>query len=134
MNYIPRWIIVGIVSVSVMPSWAATVIERGGVGDNKQLVTLNEHQARIETADRDIYTLLDLKEKKVYVINSKEKSILKMDIEGKPIELPENLPSMPQQQRQKSSQQDEPVKAKLVKMGDGPTIAGYSTVVYQVTG
>jgi len=149
MNDLLYWIILAIISTSVMPSWAATVIERSGFREDKQLVILDKHQARIgsancdlrilrdlkkkrETADCDIYTLLDLQKKKAYLVNHQEETVVTMDIEGKPMKLRENLPSM-RQQLQQSSKKDKPITAKLVKRDKSPFIAGYPTVVYQVT-
>ncbi len=123
MIYWYRWIIVGTVSLSVIPTWAATVVERRDTRGEKQKIVMTKQQARIETPDPDFYTLIDLEKGKTYMVNAKEKQMVEMDIVGTPPKPPQDMP-LPKPRE---------IKTELVKKGNGPKIAGYATVNYQVT-
>jgi hypothetical protein len=124
MNYLHHWLIVGIACTTMTPtSWAGTVIERRDTQGNTQKIFLDENKARIDSSDPNRYTLMNLQEKKAYMVDSKEKRMVALDFMGSPPPLPPNMPKPPAQP---------PVKAELVKKGEGPKIAGYPTVNYQV--
>ncbi|MDM8557453.1 hypothetical protein [Candidatus Parabeggiatoa sp. HSG14] len=131
MNYLHRWIIVGIISVGICgTSWAATVVERRDTQGNKQKLTMNEQQARLESPKTlNFYTLINLEEEKVYLVNDKKKRIVKMDIIGKPPKPPKNMPlprNMPKPPWGKF------MRAQLIQKGKGPIIAGYFTKRYEI--
>jgi len=113
----------GLLSAYLFPSEAATLIEQQ---DNKgtQKVFLADQQVRLESGEPSRYRLIDLPSKKAYTIDTKEQRIVEMEVAGTPPALPSNMPSLP-----KAS----PVEAELVKKGEGPKIAGYATVNYEVT-
>lgn len=65
MNYVYRWLIVGIASASVCgASWAATIVERHDIGKKEQKIILDGSHIRINEYDANYYTLINLDEKK----------------------------------------------------------------------
>lgn len=119
-------IIVGIFTACVCSaSFAATVVERNEMGKIQKII-LDKDVARIDSSVSNYYTLLYLDKGKAYMVNNEEKRIVEMNIIGTPPKLPQNMP--PWQRRQDRSSQ----KAELVEKGNGPTIAGYPTIDYQV--
>jgi len=146
MNYLLRVLIAGFINVSIcFTTWAATVIERTEMG-NTQKFTITEHHARIQGSDSNSYTQMDLQKRKVYMVNTKEKRMVEMDIIGQLPKPPQGMPSGRDSQQpyrqappwnysQRGRQpppRSQTIKAELVKQGDGPTIAGYPTVSYQL--
>jgi hypothetical protein len=133
MNHLHSGIIVGIVSASVCgASFAATVVERSQM-ETTQKITLDEDDVRINSPDPNFYTLMDLDKGKAYMVNTKEKRIVEMDIIGTPPKLPQDMmPAWQRSQPPQDRREPPPVKAELVEKGNGPEIAGYPTVKYQV--
>ncbi|KHD08700.1 hypothetical protein PN36_31385 [Candidatus Thiomargarita nelsonii] len=126
MSDLHRRIIVGIFTACVCSgSFAATVVERNEMGKIQKII-LDEHAARIDSSVSNYYTLLYLDKGKAYMVNTKEKRIVEMNIIGTPPKLPQNMPPW-QARRDRPSQ-----KAELVKKGNGPSIDGYPTINYQV--
>jgi hypothetical protein len=102
MNHLHSGIIVGIVSASVCgASFAATVVERSQM-ETTQKITLDEDDVRINSPDPNFYTLMDLDKGKAYMVNTKEKRIVEMDIIGTPPKLPQDM--MPAWQRSQPPQ------------------------------
>ena len=127
MNKLQSCIMVGLLSASVFgTAWAATIIERQEMGKT-QKVTLEGENVRIDSSNPNFYILMDLKKGNAYMVNGKEKRIVKLKIVGKPPTLPSQSP-----QYQQPKRRSEPVKAKLVKIGNGSSIAGYPTVNYEM--
>ena len=127
MNYLHRWIIVGIAGASVCgASWAATIVERRDIDGKEQKLIMDKQHVRINEHELNYYTQINLDERKVYLVNKKKKRIIEMDIKGTPPKLPQNMPKPPKPPWGDS------VRAKLVKQGQGPKIAGYLTMHYQV--
>ncbi|MCK5666500.1 MAG: DUF4412 domain-containing protein [Thiotrichaceae bacterium] len=89
-----------------------------------QEITINEQYARINSSDPKQYTLIDFQKGKVYLINNKEKRMIQMEIIGTAAKIPQNMPQQHPWNRA--------VKTKLVRKGNGPRIAGYHTVKYQL--
>jgi hypothetical protein len=120
MNYWYHRLIVGVVIVSVTPTWAATIVERRDTRGDKQKIIMEEQQARIETSNPNFYTLIDLEKGKAYMVNTEEKQLMAMNIVGTPPKLPRDRPPLPK------------IKAELIENGKGPKVAGYTTINYQV--
>ncbi|MEN8215201.1 MAG: hypothetical protein ABFS56_02260 [Pseudomonadota bacterium] len=135
MNHLHRGIIVGIISASVCgASFAATVVERRQM-ETIQKITLDKDDAHISSPDPNFYTLIDLDKGKAYMVNTKEKRIVEMNIIGTPPKPPQDMmpPWQPSQPPQATNRPEPPpVKASLIEKGNGPEIAGYPTVKYQV--
>jgi hypothetical protein len=123
MNYWYHRIIVGVIIISVTPTWAATIVERRDTRGDKQKIIMEEQHARIETSNPNFYTLIDLGKKKAYMVNAERKELMVMAIVGTPLQPPRDMPPPP-----KTSA----VKAELIEKGKGPKIAGFTTVNYQV--
>lgn len=124
MNYWYHRLIVGVVMVSVTPtSWAATIVERRDTRGDKQKIIMEKQQARIETSNPKFYTLIDLEKGKAYMVNADEQQIMTMNIVGTPPKPPQDMPPLPKLPD---------IKAELIKKGQGPEVAGYTTVNYQV--
>lgn len=109
---------------------AAVVIETTTAspqGSQKQKVIIDDKNARIEAgADNQQFMLVSFSDKKSYMVNLKQKQALDM-----------TPPAAPPADFLKQLQQQQPqnvpdAKVELVKKGDGPEIAGYSTVHYQI--
>ncbi|NJO15488.1 MAG: hypothetical protein HC877_06995 [Thioploca sp.] len=81
---------------------------------------MEERQARIETSNPNFYTLIDLEKGKAYMVNTEEKQLMAMNIVGTPLKLSRDEPSLPK------------IKAELIENGEGPKVAGYTTINYQV--
>jgi hypothetical protein len=129
MNYLHRWIIIGIVSAGICgTSWAATVVERRDTQGNKQKITMDEQYAYVENPKvLNFYMLINLEEEKVYMVNDKDKRFVKMDIIGKPHTPPKDMPRhFPKPPWGKF------VEAELIPKGEGPQIAGYPTKRYEI--
>jgi hypothetical protein len=130
MKSLSRWVVIGIASTSIIPSWAATVIERSDMSGEKQKLSMEEKQARLDNSAGETYTLIDLEKEKAYLIHVKEKQIVTMNIVGTPpkiptnMRLPDNLPQPPWANK--------PLNPELVNAGEGPKIAGYATVKYVI--
>lgn len=120
-------LIIGLIGTGLCGiSWAGTVIERRNIQGQLEKLIIEKHQARIEMSDPNYYTLIDLKKNKVYQINANKKQVVAMAIIGYPPERPQNRSLPPRRSAG-------PIEADLVKKGAGPKIAGYPTIVYQVT-
>lgn len=112
---------VSITSVAAIPSWAATVVEQRGMQGNVQKIIINMPTARIESSRPTQYMLVNMQEKKMYMVDSEHKRILVVDMAATaPTNPPPQAPTPPVT-----------VEARLDKKGDGPEIAGYATVHYQ---
>ena len=123
MNYWYHRIMVGVVIISVTPTWAATVVERRDTRGDKQKIIMEEQHALIKTADPNFYTLIDLEKEKAYMVNVEKQELMVMDIVGTPPKPPRDMPPLPEATA---------VKAELVENGKGPKIAGFTTMNYQV--
>lgn len=114
-------LIVMIMTISMLPSWAATVIKRENLQGKTEKVILDQQQVRIEYPDAEHYMILDLDKQKAYALNQKAKIIVEMAF---------TAPKSAQVPQHRAKQ---PVEAELVKKGEGPKIAGYATLHYQLT-
>ncbi|BAP55956.1 hypothetical protein THII_1659 [Thioploca ingrica] len=123
MNYWYHRLIIGVVMVSVTPTWAATIVERRDTRGDKQKIIMEEQQARIETSNPNFYTLIDLEKGKAYMVNTEEKQIMAMNIVGTLPKPPQDMPPLPKLPD---------IKAELIEKGKGPEVAGYTTINYQV--
>lgn len=123
MNYWYHRLIVSVIMVSVTPTWAATIVERRDTRGDKQKIIMEEQQARIETSNPKFYTLIDLEKGKAYMVNTEEQQIMAMNIIGTPPKPPQDMPPLPKLPD---------INAELIEKGDGPEVAGYTTINYQV--
>lgn len=123
MNYWYHRLIVSVIMVSVTSTWAATIVERRDTRGDKQKIIMEEQQARIETSNPNFYTLIDLEKEKAYMVNADEQQIMTMNIVGIPPKPPRDMPPLPKLPD---------INAELIKKGEGPEIAGYTTINYQV--
>ncbi len=103
-----------------LPVSAATLLEfKGSEGDTLKM-WIDGHRARMETpAQQDGYILTDLKEKQMYVISDKERTIMDMSA-GFRAQFSGDRPELAD-------------SITLEKMGSGPTILGYETEHYTVS-
>lgn len=125
MQKLPGWILVSMTSVAtVSTSWAATVVEQRGMQGQTQKITINMPLARIDSSKPAQYILVNTQEKKMYMVDSDKKRILAIDMAA----APSTPPSMPPGALVPPAAT---VEAKLDKKGEGPEIAGYSTIHYQ---
>ncbi len=115
------------------PLWAATEIQQKGtlMGGAKAAnaaaqtssILLDASHARMQAGAAGQYMLLDFSNGKMMMINTQQKQAIDMS----------SMPKMPKGMG-KPPNQAEPaaIKAELVKVGNGPEIAGYATDHYQV--
>ena len=100
---------------AVSRSYGATVIEsRDGQGEG-QKIWIQGSKMRVESGSEQSYMLLDAENKKMYVVDPVEKTVMDMSsiLQGK---------SSPGKERQSVTKQSR---------GKGPVIAGYATEHYQ---
>ncbi len=115
-------LLMGMLLLLAFPSWSDTVIERQDTQGDRQTILMGEHRARFQGQTPEHYMLIDLETKQVYIVDSLEKQILEMPITGRPHgDSPQNLPPAIE------------VESKLVNQGEGPKMAGYPTLKYEVT-
>lgn len=90
------------------PLYAATVVE---IRDQQDMTTIKTDgdMARMDTSGEE-YVIVELKTNKIHFVSPAEKEVMLID--------PDSMPS--------GGQSDSPA-AKLKKLGNGPTIAGYDT-------
>ncbi len=120
-----RWLVLTLLFIGLTTaSYAATVMERRDRQNQLETFLLEGNLVRLENRDSKNYRLMNLAENKAYAINVEEKKMVVMPLVGTPPEMPANMPKPPE---------SAPVKVELLKQGEGPTIAGYTTVIYQVT-
>lgn len=122
-----RWLVLTLLFIGLTTataSYAATIMERRDRQNQLETFLLEGDLVRLENRDSDNYRLMNLAENKAYAINVKEKKMVVMPLVATPPEMPANMPKPPA---------SAPIKAELLKQGDGPTITGYTTVIYQVT-
>lgn len=124
MKYLSHWLTLGIATTFTMSSWAATVVEQRDAQGNMQKVTIEKAFARMEGFKPELYMLVDFQAKKMYMVNTKEQKAVENNMNSEGAAMPPGM---------KQPQSPPEVEAKLVKIGDGPEIAGYATVHYQVT-
>lgn len=105
---------------------AALLMENKGPKGKVQKVYMDDAGVRMESGKPGQYMLIQFADKKMYAVNSEQKQILDMSAK------PPTPPKMPEAPKQAPPQAEEEVKTELVKKGDGPEIAGFSTVHYQV--
>ncbi|MDY6994818.1 MAG: hypothetical protein SVR94_19710 [Pseudomonadota bacterium] len=113
-----------IMSIYTLPNWAATVIKRENLQGETEKVILDQEHVRIEYPDTERYMIFDMGKQKAYAINKKEKMIVEMAF---------TAPTPPRSAQSPRQRAKRPVEAELVKKGEGPKIAGYSTLHYQLT-
>ena len=124
MNYLYRFLIVGIAGASVYnASWAATVVERCNDFQQLETVTLTQNHARMESEDSDFYTVIAMADGKVYQVDTKNQRVVEMDINETAPKPSQEIPTPPW---------GKSAKADLISKGNGPKIAGYPTVGYQI--
>jgi hypothetical protein len=118
----------GILSASLCSaSFAATVVERHDIQGKKEVITLENKQVHIGGEDPNYYSVMDLNEQKVYLVDGYKKRIVEMDIEGKPPELPEG------KKPPWFNQPQQPVTAHLkYDYKKAARIAGYDSHYYQL--
>jgi len=127
MKIIYWWIMGLAISLAVTPAGAATVVKHHGKQDKAQTVLIEGDKVRMESSKgRGDYTLIYLTTKKVFMVDERNKRVIKMGVGEELPPLPPNLPS-----RDKSQKIPE-VDAKLVKLGAGPEILNYATEHYQI--
>jgi hypothetical protein len=87
-------------------------------------LTVSEDHARVDTERKGFYTLVDLKNNKIFLIHTEKKEIVERSLKAPAsAELPEGMPLPP----------ETPVKGiELVEKEAGPEIAGYATKHYQI--
>jgi hypothetical protein len=124
---------VGILSVSVCgATWAATIIERQEMGKTKT-ITLDRQHVRIDSSDPNFYIIMDLNRGESYMVNAKERRIVKIKVVGTPPSPPQDEPPWGRRsQPSRDTSKNQPIKAKLLKIGNGSRIAGYPTVNYEI--
>ncbi|MEN9461972.1 MAG: hypothetical protein RIS84_1992 [Pseudomonadota bacterium] len=104
-------------------TWAATQIEhRDGMG-TVQKVLIDQNNARMETPDSSRYSLFQMKEKKMFAVDTKEKRIVEISL---------NPPKPANTTAQNTLNTSPPVQAQLLKQGASNEIAGYATLHYQI--
>jgi len=116
-------IIVGVAAVTlVLPVFAATLIEStDGAGDNVA-IRIAKDMARIDSSDLEGYMLMDMDKDKVYAVTTDEKIVIDLSLPaGNDINTVGAKPAGMNRPQ-----------AIFDKQGDGPEIAGYSTVHYKV--
>lgn len=96
---------------------AATLIEQYDA-DSTITIYIDGARMRTETSGEGAYGLMDLKKRKLLMVNPARKTVMDMSSMAWP------------QNAAKGTDKRDNVKAKLEKIGDGPTIAGYKTVHY----
>lgn len=125
MKHLSRWVLVGLTSTLAIPGSAATLVERRDMRGKTEKLTVSEDFARVDTERKGFYTLVDLKNNKIFLIHTEKKEIVERNLQApSSSELPEGMTLPP----------ETPVKeVKLVEKEDGPEIAGYATKHYQIT-
>lgn len=125
MRYLSRWALVGLTSTIALSSGAATLVERQDMQGKIEKLTVSEDFARVDTERKGLYTLIDLKKNKMFLIHTEKKEIVERNLHvPSDSTLPEGMQLPP----------ETPVKdAKLVEKEEGPEIAGYATKHYQIT-
>lgn len=122
MTKLQNLIIIGISSVGICSaSLAATQVERRNIEGKIETVIIDGSMARINTGNPNNYSLIDMNNSKMYVVDVRKRQIVKMDIIGKPPEV--SMQNFPAQN---------PITAKLVRKPSNRLIAGYSTTKYVV--
>ncbi len=95
MNYLYHLLIVVLINFSICAvSWAATVVEYVEMG-NTQKAVVTEQYARMLNQNSSSYVQFDMKNGKAYMVNTKEKRVLEMDIVGQPPEPPRDMQPPP---------------------------------------
>lgn len=124
MLNLPRSLIFSLSSLMLAPTtWAATQIEhRDGMG-TVQKVLIDQNNARMETPDPSRYSLFQMREKKMFAVDTKEKRIIEISL---------NPPKPANTATQTTLNTSSPVQAKLLKQGASDEIASYATVHYQI--
>jgi len=101
------FLIVGITSACVVipaSSWAATVVERSEMRGTQKII-MEEYRARINSPFPEHYMLMDLEKEKVYLVDTKKKRLVEMDINGTPAEIPQDM-RPPSRERRNGMSQD----------------------------
>jgi hypothetical protein len=125
---IAYWRMTGfLITLVITPTWAATVVKHHGTKQGKeQTVLIEGNKARMESGAGQGYTLINMENKKVYMVDERNKRVIKMGVG-------EELPPIPADLPKRDKRQAPPeVDAKLVKVDDGPEILHYPTQHYQV--
>jgi len=121
------WIMGLTITLVATPAGAATVVKHHGKQDKAQTVLIEGDKVRMESSQgRGGYTLIYLTTKKVFMVDERNKRVIKMGVGEELPPLPPNLP--PRDKSQKIPEVD----AKLVKLGAGPEILNYATEHYQI--
>lgn len=124
MNYLYRSLIVGIAGANVChASWAATVVERCNDFQQLETVTMTKDHARMASDDSDFYTVIAVADGKVYQVDTHNKRVVEMAISDTAPKPSQEIPTPPW---------GKSAKTDLVSKGNGPKIAGYPTVSYQI--
>lgn len=119
------WITGLAMSLAITPVWAATVIKhQGSKAGKEQVVAIEGDKARMENGVEGGFTLLDLTANKIFMVDDRNKRVIKMGVG-------EELPPLPAPPRDAAKKPPE-VDAKLAKIGEGPKILEYPTVHYQL--
>ncbi len=120
MTKLQNLIIIGVSSLGICStSLAATKVERRNIEAKIETIIIDGSMVRLNTGDPNNYNVIDMDKGKMYIVDASKRQIVKMDIIGKPPEIPtHNFPAQ------------KPIKAKLVKKRSNRLIAGYSTSKY----
>jgi len=101
---------------------AATLIKNKDEKGAVNTILIDKNNARMQSNKPEQYMLVQLKDKKLYTVNTKKKQIINMAV-----------PSMKVMPTAHTVEMKEPtIKAELIKKGVGPQIAGFDTMRYQM--
>lgn len=122
MTKLQSMVIIGVTSIGISSaSLAATQVERRNIEAKIETLVIDGSMARINAGDPNHYSLIDMDKGKMYMVDVSKRRIVKMDIIGKPPEVPmRNFPAQ------------NPITAKLVRKRSNRLIAGFSTTKYVV--
>ena len=120
MTKLQNLIMIGVSSVSICnASLAATQVERRNIEAKIETIIIDGSMVRLNTGDPNHYNVIDMDKGKMYIVDASKRQIVKMDIIGKPPQIP-----------RRNFRAQKPIKAKLVKKRSNRLIAGYSTTKY----
>jgi hypothetical protein len=117
-QYIAIAIVTAYSSVTLAGQTATIIKNKSSLGFYQD-ITITKEFARIDTG-KNRYMLVNLNEKKMYAVDNDKKVVINFSEEPKA------------QQKPPIKNPEHKVETKVIKKGDGPKIAGYTTVEYQI--